>query len=529
MTPVNYEVETGSIRKKFKTFHINMLRLWVDREESVLSVKTIGPLIQEEEGMAEISPSPTQTESVKDIAINPELSPDQRKEIDSILMEYADIFTDLPGRTNLVEHHIQTTTEIPIHQRPYRLPEAMKAVVRQELDKMLAQGVIEPSLSPWASPVVLVEKKDGSVRFCIDYRKLNAISAFDAYPIPRADEAIERLGDAQYITSLDLTKGYWQVPLGEDAKLKSAFITPFGLFQFKVLPFGMQTAPATFMRLMDQVLKGADKYANAYFDDTSVFSSTWTQHLADMRDVFERVKRANLTIRPSKCFVGFQEVPLLGHVVGNGKVRPQEAKVSAVKDFPIPKTKVRAFLGLVGYYRRFIPKFSSVAAPLSDLTKKNKANQVVWLEECQAAFTKLKQALVEAPVLQNPNFNRPFVLQTDASDRGIGAVLSQDGADGQEHPIAYLSRKLLTREVSYSAVEKECLAIVWGVQKLHTYLYGRSFTIQTDHQPLRWLNQIRDKNQRLLRWSLTLQQYRFVMEHRSGAANGNADGLSRAT
>lgn len=285
------------------------------------------------------------------------------------------------------------------------------------------------------------------------------------------------------------------------------------------------------MRLMDQVLKGADKYANAYFDDTSVFSSTWTQHLADMRDVFERVKLANLTIRPSKCFVGFQEVPLLGHVVGNGKVRPQEAKVSAVKDFPIPKTKsqVRAFLGLVGYYRRFIPKFSSVAAPLSDLTKKNKANQVVWLEECQAAFTKLKQALVEAPVLQNPNFNRPFVLQTDASDRGIGAVLSQDGADGQEHPIAYLSRKLLTREVSYSAVEKECLAIVWGVQKLHTYLYGRSFTIQTDHQPLRWLNQIRDKNQRLLRWSLTLQQYRFVMEHRSGAANRNADGLSRAT
>lgn len=223
-------------------------------------------------------------------------------------------------------------------------------------------------------------------------------------------------------------------------------------------------------------------------------------------------------------------MPIVGHVVGQGQVRPQLQKIKAVMEFarPITKTDVRAFLGLAGYYRRFIPCFSGVASPLSDLTKKGKPTRVVWDAECEEAFQKLKVALASSPVLRSPDFSRPFYVQTDASGTGIAAVLSQMSDEGEEHPIAYESRKLLPREKAYPAIEKECLAIVWGTQKLYPYLYGRHFIIQTDHRPLTWLQQVKDKNNRLLRWSLALQQFRFELQHRRGTLNGNADGLSRA-
>ena len=220
----------------------------------------------------------------------------------------------------------------------------------------------------------------------------------------------------------------------------------------------------------------------------------------------------------------------LGHVVGNGEVRPEESKCRAVETFPLPVTKkqVRAFLGLTGYYRKFIPDYATVAAPLTDLTRKNAPNQVNWSESCDVAFRKLKKSLCSCPVIKSPDFDRPFILQTDASDRGIGAVLSQTDEAGDEHPIAFYSRKLLPREEKYATVEKECLAIKLSVQAFRVYLLGKPFVIQTDHRSLQWLDRLKDSNARLTRWSLILQQYQFSVQHRSGRANGNADALSRA-
>jgi len=394
---------------------------------------------------------------------------------------------------------------------------------------MLAMGVIVPSQSPWAAPVVLVEKKDQTIRFCADYRRLNDVTVFDPFPMAHVEDLIEKVGSARWISTIDLTKGYWQIPLSPDAREKSAFVTTFGCFEFQVMPFGMQNAPATFMRLMRKVLDGAESYADALMDDLVIFSNTWEDHIKHLEDVFGRLQQAGLRAKPTKCQLGKWEVSYLGHIVGNGMVKPQPSKVEAIANYQRPTTKkdVRAFLGLAGYYRRFIPNFSAKACPLTDLTKKGQSSVVKWTEACEKAFNELKAHLSSESVLANPDFGRPFTLQVDASDRGLGAVLSQTDDQGNERPVTYLSRKLLPRETSYPTVEKECLAIVWATQALHPYLYGRHFTIQTDHHPLTWLNRVRGENQKLLRWSLALQQYHYDLVHRKGVENGNADGLSR--
>ena len=354
-------------------------------------------------------------------------------------------------------------------------------------------------------------------RFCNDFRKLNEISKYDAYPMPRIDELIERLGPARYISTLDLTKGYWQVPL-----------TPRGLYHYRVLPFGLHGAPATFQRLMDQVLKSHHQYAAAYLDDIVVHSPDWETHLRRLEAVLGALREAGLTANPTKCRLGLEEAEYLGHTVGRGRVRPQETKVQSIQTWPRPTTKrqVRTFLGLVGYYRQFVPQFASIAAPLHELTAKNQPNQVRWTAEMEAAFQQLKTTLCTGPVLATPDFTKQFVLQTDASEVGIGAVLSQV-RDNIEHPLMYISRKLLKHERNYATIEKEGLAIRWALGKLQYYLLGREFTLMTDHAPLKWMVTHKSHNARITRWFLELQNFRFHVEHRPGRQNGNADALSR--
>ena len=335
----------------------------------------------------------------------------------------------------------------------------------------------------------------------MDYRRLNAIADADAYPMPRVDDMIDALGKSKYITNLDLARGYWQVPMQKESRPLTAFTTPFGLFQFRVMPFGLHGAPATFQRMMDNLLGDCTAYAAAYLDDVVIHSTTWEEHIRHLTDVLQRLKEAGLTIRPKKCQFGMDRCSYLGHVVGNGEVRPEETKVQAVRDFPPPTTKrrVRAFLGLTGYYRKFIPDYAEIAAPLTDLTKKTAPNRVNWSEECNRSFASLKDRLCTEPILRSPDFDREFILQTDASDRGIGAVLSQTDEDGVEHPIAFHSRKLIPREERYSTVEKECLAIKAATHNFRVYLLGRQFTIQTDHRALEWLDRLKDNNARLTR------------------------------
>ena len=519
---VDYVVDLGDRRKRWRTFHVNMLKEW--QESKPLSLYT-------EEGSEEEMDDVVFWDegSGKNPVINTELSEQQKQELQHILADYDDVFNSTPGRTQLTDHRINVGTANPVRQKPYRLPHAYRDVVKKELLEMERNGIIEPSTSEWASPIVLVPKKDGSLRLCVDYRRLNSVSETDAYPMPRIDDMIDRLGGARYLSTLDLSRGYWQVPVEQNSRSLTAFTTPFGLYQFAVMPFGLQGAPATFQRMMDSLLKGVRDYAEAYLDDLVIFSNTWEEHCKHLRTILQRLRSAGLTAKPSKCQLGMRQCVYLGHQVGNGIIRPEKEKLEAVLQFerPVTKKDVRSFLGLTGYYRKFVPNYSTVALPLTDCTKKAAPSKVNWTDACETAFVELKRRLTSPPVLKSPDLSRPFILQTDASERGIGAVLSQTTTKGDEHPIAYYSRKLLPREEHYAVVEKECLAIKLGIQAFRVYLLGRPFVVQTDHRSLEWLHRLKENNARLTRWSLALQPYSFTVEHRAGKLNGNADGLSR--
>ena len=334
--------------------------------------------------------------------------------------------------------------------------------------------------------------------------------------MPRVDDLLDQLGQARFISTLDLTKGYWQVE--KTAQAKTAFRTPFGLYQFRRMPFGLQGAPSTFQRMMDSLLVGMQDFAAAYLDDLVIISRSWPEHLLHLRRVLQKLWEADLTVKQKKCQLAMSRCSYLGHVVGEGLVRPEHSKVDSVKQFQVPTTKsdVRTFLGLTGYYRKFIQEYAEIAAPLTDLTRKNAPNHVQWTEECDGAFNRLKDCLCCEPILRSPDFSLTFVLQTDASGRAIGAVLSQFGGDDEEHPVAYYSRKLLPREEKYSTVEKECLAIILGIQTFRVYLLGRPFVIQTDHRSLEWLDRLKENNGRLTRWSLALQPYQYSVQYRTG-------------
>ncbi|KAJ1114366.1 hypothetical protein NDU88_002604 [Pleurodeles waltl] len=291
----------------------------------------------------------------------------------------------------------------------------------------------------------------------------------------------------------------------------------------------MKNAPATFQRLVNRVLSGLESFSAAYLDDIAVFSSTWRDHLVHLKEVLQALLQAGLTIKASKCQIGQSSVVYLGHLVGGGHVQPLQPKIQTILDWEAPKTQtqVRAFLGLTGYYRRFVQNFGTIVAPLTELTSKKQPKKVIWTPECQKAFDTLKQAMCSAPVLLAPDYSKEFVVQTDASEEGIGAVLAQVNEEGHDHPVAFISRRLLPREKKWSAIEREAFAVVWSLKKLRPYLFGTHFRVQTDHRPLRWLMQMRGENPKLLRWSISLQGMDFTVEHRPGTAHANADGLSR--
>ncbi|CAF4468437.1 unnamed protein product, partial [Didymodactylos carnosus] len=459
-----------------------------------------------------------------------ELSVNQENQLRQLLHQYSDIFSSKPGRTNVVKHHIDVGDSRPIKQGPYRLlnPER-KAECTKQTAEMLNNDVAEPSFGPWASPVTLVPKKDGTLRFCIDFRKLNEVTVKDTYPIPRIDDTLDALKGAKYFSTLDLSSGFWQVELDEGSKEKTAFVTHEGIFQFNVMPFGLTNAPATFQRLMDLVLRGLKwSCCMVYLDDVIIYSPTFEQHLKDIDDVLKRIKTSGLTLKPSKCFFCHQELKYLGHIVSAQGIRPDPEKLEAVRSFPIPsKTKdVRAFLGLTGYYRRFIKNYAEVAEPLFDSIREKHNPIFVFTPERQLAFELLKERLIAAPIVTYPNFDYPFMLQLDACDYGLGAVLAQN-IEHREHVIAYASRTLQPCERKYSAPERECLAIVWGTQHFRPYLEGRPFEVWTDHRSLQWLRSIKDPTSRLARWAMKLDAYDMVIKHRPGKANSNTDTLSR--
>jgi hypothetical protein len=453
----------------------------------------------------------------------------QQADLLRLLCDNSDIFAqdeyDL-GHTDIVTHQIPLLNDTPIKQRPYRIPFQLREEGARQITNMLENGVIRRSTSPWCSPVVLVKKKDGSIRFCVDYRKLNMVTVKDVYPLPRIDEMLDRLGQTRYFSTMDLASGYWQIEVDEKEKSKTAFSTGQGLYEFNVLPFGLTGAPSTFQRIMDYILMDVP-HAMVYIDDIIVYSVSFDQHLTDLRLVFKHIRAAGLKLKLKKCAWAKAQASFLGHQLSAAGIRPDPANIEKVKDFPRPRTvkHIQQFLGLASYYRRFIPGFAEKAAPLHSLVKKDQG--FVWQEAQQAAFDWLKQKLIEPPIITFPDFRLGFILQTDASSQALGAILNQKDSDGREHVIAYASRTLRKHEKNYSATELELLAVVWSLKHFRHYVYGKPIELHTDHAPLKWLMSHKDTSSRLIRWAMQLQEYDLNINYKPGKQNTNADALSR--
>ena len=535
MNALDYVV---NVNGKNKIFHINLLRKYHEREaessipeEVALAIAVVNgdeddeSYFEDNNLLETLNLQPRET--WKEVKIEETLSDTQQNEVTRLLFEFRDIFNDMPGKSKCGSHSIKLRTDDPVHVRPYPVPYAKNEIIKKEIENMTKWGIIEPSNSPYNSPIVLVLKKDNSHRFCIDFRKLNAVTEFDSEPMGDQKQILSKLKDDCHFTKLDFSKGYWQIPLEENTRPMTAFSTSEGSFQFCRMPFGLINSGATFNRVMRKVLKGINHVDN-YVDDVLVHNDDWESHLITLRETFQRIREAGMTLRASKCEIGRQKIEYIGHVVGEGRIEMDPVKAEKVRnaDRPTTKTQVWAFLGLTGYFREYIPRYAEIAKPLTDLTKKGQPNTVRWNTCEEEAFQKLKLKLSEAPILRLPDFTRPFLLQTDGSNTGIGAALLQDFDDGR-FPIAYASKKLLPRERNYSTIEIECLAIVFGVKKFQKYLHGTNFELHTDHRPLSYIQKCKIESPRIMRWALFLQNFSFRIVAIKGSENLTADYLSR--
>jgi hypothetical protein len=350
----------------------------------------------------------------------------------------------------------------------------------------------------------------------------------DCYPLPRIDDMLETLSGSQWFSSLDLASGFWQVELNPKDREKTTFITRFGTYEFTVMPFGLCNAPATFQRLMDTVLRDILwQFVVVYIDDINIGSITFEEHLVHLEQVFNRLEKAGLKLSPEKCFFFKEELPFLGHVISKNGIQTDPEKLRTIKEFPIPKdlTQLRGFIALASYYRKFVKNFSSIAEPLNRLMKKN--TPYIWGKDQVEAFEHLKTCLMTPPILAYPNFEKPFILYTDASTFALGAILSQKDDDKKEHVIAYASRTLNKHERNYGITELECLAVVWAVKHFHHYLHGQKFIVITDHAALRYLLNMTNPTGKLGRWMMTLNAYDLEIINRPGKQHSNVDTLSR--
>ena len=551
ISDTNYLVKTPDRRKETQVCHINMLKAYHEKPKPELvtlnnrlgleslthSKDCVGQVAEKEEDTeSEVrlgndqQPIKLQNSQIlNDLDTKLSHLPSvQRKELAEVITQYREVFPDVPSKTNLIEHDVDVGDSAPIKQHPYRVSPMKKELLDKEVQYMLKNDIIEESQSNWSSPCILVPKHDGGFCFCTDFRKVNDKTKSDSFPIPRIADCIDQIGNAKFVSTFDMLKGYWQVPLTQRAREISAFVTPSGLYQYKVMPFGMKNAPATFQRMVNKLVRDIDG-CEGYIDDVVIFSDNWSDHIRQIKRFFQIMREAKLTINLMKSEFGKATVKYLGHIVGQGQVRPLDAKIQTIVKYPIPTSRkeLARFLGMAGYYRNFCLNFSDIAAPLTNLLSKKV--KFVWTDDCQLAFDKVKLLLQKSPVLKSPDYEKPFKLIIDSSDVGTGSVLVQEASDGLDHPVSYFSKKFLKYQKNYSVVEKETLGLVLALEHFDVYLGSTPFKIKvyTDHNPLTFLKTMKNKNQRLVRWSLALQEYNLEIQHIPGSENVVADALSR--
>ena len=457
------------------------------------------------------------------------LNPESEKSFKELLLNWRDIFSqhDLDlGHTKLAKHRIDLIDETPFKQRYRRIPPTMYDEVKNHLQQLLESGVIRKSHSPWASNIVLVRKKCGALRICIDYRQLNKRTIKDSYALPRIEELLDCLSGSKYFSVLDMKSGYHQVEIEEEHKPRTAFtVGPLGFWKMNYLAFGLCNAPSTYQGIMEECLGDLNhKICLIYLDDLIIFSKTVEEHFKRLEKVFQKIKEHNLKFTPKKCKFFQEKVRYVGHIVSEPGIEADPAKTEKVLNWPNPKNsdEVRQLLGFAGYYRKFVPGFSKIARPLNDLLvghpakkmRKGKLSSVQtpdwkWGSEQQVAFDKLKSLLTSPPILGYAQYGKPFILHTDPSHEGLGAVLYQE-QQGHKRVIAYASRGLSQSERNYAAHKLEFLALKWAiVDKFHDYLYGSEFVVFTDNNPITYVLTSAKLDATGHRWLAALSAYNF--------------------
>lgn len=531
--PVDYVISTPERRKTRRICHVNLLRPYRQRDLTLFpdlpGRATTVNVVHDEVDIALPSMNGNITKLSSDNL--EQLTSQQQSELVSIFSEFDGVFSDKPGRTTLCEHHIELMPgSKPVFCRPYRMSPDKAKILKDEVSSLLDQGIIEEAPSngnTWASPVLLVPKTDGSWRLCTDMRIVNSRTEVDPFPLPRIEELIDRVGSAKYLTKLDMVRGYWQVPLDSASIPISGFVTPFGHFRWRYMHFGCRNAPATFSRLVLKLFSGLEVFCAAFLDDILIFSDNWEDHKRHLAEVLSRIKNAGLTLNLNKSVFAVAELDFLGYHIGCNRVQPREKKIAALLQYnrPVDRKTLQQFLGLAGYYRKFLPNFSHISAVLSSLLRKNV--EFKWTDEAEKAFVDLKSRLSSRPILRPPDFSKEFCMAVDASNVAVGGHLFQV-IDGVEHPICYFSKKLDVHQQRYSTVEKEALGLILAVRAFSVYFGSTKVTVYTDHNPLVFLHKMCNHNQKLLRWCLELQQYNLDIHHRPGKDNLIPDLLSRS-
>lgn len=483
----------------------------------------------------EITEKEVNTEKATKLKLRIEhLNKEEKFAVIKLCKQYRNLFYQKGDKLTVTKganHTIKLTDENPIYVRPFRYSLKENQEIKRQITDLLDQDIIKNSYSPWSAPVWLVPKKEDAsgerkCRLVVDFRKINEKTIKDKYPLPLISEVLDSLGKAKYFSSLDLKSGYHQIKMNPEDIPKTAFTAVGGHYEFIRMPFGLTNAPATFQRFMNKLLgEIIGKSCLVYMDDIIVYSASLQQHMQDLKVVFNKLKSANLKIQQDKSEFLKKELEFLGHIVTPEGTKPNPKKIEAIQNFVLPTTRrqIKSFIGLLSYYRKFIKDLAKIIKPLTVQLKKKKAVEIT--QEFREAFQYAKTLLCNDPILQYPDYDKPFLLTTDASNYALGAVLSQ-GKVGNDKPVAYASRTLNRAEVNYSASEKEMLAIVWAVKQFRQYLYGTKFTIYTDHQPLIYLNNIKN-NAKLIRWRLQLTEYEYDIVYKKGKFNTNADALSR--
>ena len=524
-------LNTGAVR----ILHANKLRKFIAR------VNVVGVIYDEDKEFGEIICCPEVNvtkdeqetiEAIKNLDLS-YLDDDKVKQLKELLYKHRLVFNNRPGTCNVSPHEINLVDGFkPKALKPYRIPEMLKTEVDKQVKQLLEDGKIKESSSCFAHPIVCVAKPNGDVRMCTDLRYINSGTIRDAYPMPLGEDLLLKICPSNFITTLDCTAGYWQIPVKDSDTYKTAFVTHRGLYEWLTLPFGAATASQTFQRVMDETLRPHSDYACAYIDDTACFSLGWDAHLIHLDNVFCAFEKINMSLKFSKCRFALPEVKFIGHIVGSGTRSPVLDKVVAIKALPEPHNKklLRSFLGTMNFYRSYIPQYSKIALPLTDLTKKSQPNKVLFNDEQRQAFLTLKDRLCNFTKLYSVDLSKPFHLFSDASDMAVGVALTQvKDEDGSHLPVAFASAKFTSTQSRWPTIEKEAYAILYGLRRFEHLLYSKEVVVHTDHNPLAYLTSAIAQSPKLIRWSISLSKFNIKIVHIQGSANTVADYLSRAT